>query len=148
MKLPLLTLLAALVVSVITDLKKREILNVVTVPALALILVFHGLQGGFSWVLDTLAAAAVCFVPFFLASLPGWMGMGDAKLMAVVGAAVFDWQAALLVLFVVVIAGGVQAIAWIIAAKVRGQERPKYVPYAVAIALGTAGAFLFGGGVV
>jgi prepilin signal peptidase PulO-like enzyme (type II secretory pathway) len=32
-----------------------------------------------------------------------------------------------------------------LAAKARGQERPKYVPYGVAIAAGTTIAFIWGG---
>jgi leader peptidase (prepilin peptidase)/N-methyltransferase len=146
-KLALLTLLAALVVSTVTDLRRRVILNVVTLPALALILLFYWLQGGLAFVMDSLTGLAVCFVPFFLASLPGWMGMGDAKLMAVVGAAL-GWQPSLLALAGVFIAGGVQAIAWLLAARLLGKERPKHVPYALAIAVGTAGAFFFGGAVV
>ncbi len=146
-RLALLTLILALGISVVTDLRSRLILNVVTAPALLAILVFSTLSGGRAELVSSLIGVAACAVPFLLAAFPGWMGMGDAKLMAVVGAAL-GWPLALFALLGVAIAGGAQAVAWVVAAKLRGQERPKYVPYAVAIAAGTIGAFLLGGGVV
>ena len=51
--------------------------------------------------------------------------------MAVVGAAL-GWPMALSALLGVSLAGGVQAAAWLLAARIRGRERPRYVPYAVA----------------
>ena len=133
----------ALAVSVATDLRRRLILNAVTLPALAVVLGIYLWQGDSSAVGGSLLGLAVCAGPFFVAALPGWMGMGDAKLMAVVGAAL-GWPLALLALLYVSIAGGAQALLWIAIARVRGRERPRYVPYAVAIAAGTLGAFLLG----
>ena len=143
-KLALLILSIALAVSVVTDLRRRLILNLVTGPALLAILALSFWGGGWDEVLNSLLGVAVCALPFALAALPGWMGLGDAKLMAVVGAA-FGWPLGLTALFGVVIAGGVQAVVWLVAARLRGAERPRHVPYAVAIAAGTGGAFLLGG---
>ena len=71
------------------------------------------------------------------------MGLGDVKLMALAGA-VAGWPSALAVLLYVSVAGGVQALLWLFVAWVRGAERPRSVPYGVAIAAGTIAAFFFG----
>jgi prepilin signal peptidase PulO-like enzyme (type II secretory pathway) len=67
--------------------------------------------------------------------------------MAVAGAvsgAAAGWPFSLAVLLCVAIAGGVQSALWMLATKLRGAERPKYVPYGVSIAVGTIAAFLWG----
>jgi Flp pilus assembly protein protease CpaA len=77
----------------------------------------------------------------------GWMGAGDVKLMALVGlvaGATGGWAFSLTVLVVVAIAGGVQALLWIGAAKLRRRAPPRSIPYALAIAAGTTWAFLSG----
>jgi prepilin peptidase CpaA len=128
---------------VITDLRSRKILDVVTLPALAVTLLAYGVQGGAGEVLNSLAGLAICAVPFAIASVPGWIGMGDVKLMALVGA-VAGWPLGVMALVYVSVAGGAQALAQLVWARLRGRERPKYVPYAVAIAAGTVLALVRG----
>jgi prepilin signal peptidase PulO-like enzyme (type II secretory pathway) len=131
--------------SVVTDLKWRLIRDVVTAPALLLELLLLGHAGGPAQLHSSLLGMAALFVPLFLASLPRrpLVGEGDAKLMAVVGAEA-GWPSALLVLFWVSVAGGVQALLAIAWARLRGEERPEYVPYGVAIAAGAALAWVVG----
>jgi len=140
-----IALALALLVSVITDLRSRLILNAVNLPALAVVLVCFFWVGGPEQLLNCLIGLAICAAPLLLLHL--WkreaMGAGDIKLMAVAGAAA-GWPAAVAVLLYVSVAGGIQAILWIIAAKLRGQDRPKYVPYGLSIAAGTAAAFFWG----
>jgi prepilin peptidase CpaA len=131
----------SLAISVVTDLRQRRILNWITIPALALVIGLFGMAGGWSLVKNSLIGMAVCAVPMLLAALPGWIGMGDAKLMAVCGAAA-GFPAAVTVLLFVTIAGGLQAIVSLAAARVRGAAPPGHVPYACAIAAGTLAAFL------
>lgn len=136
----------ALVVSLITDLRKRLILDVVTLPALGIVLALFVWLGGGPLLVEALIGAAVCAVPLFLACLKDWMGFGDVKLMALCGAMAGAWAGwffALVLLTYVSVAGGVQAVLWLLAAKARGAEKPKYVPYGVAIAVGSAAAFVF-----
>ena len=131
-----------------TDLRRRLILNVVTLPAIGLILAVDLLSAnGVAQLLSSLVGLAVCGGLFFLASLPGWMAAGDVKLIAVVGAAL-GWPFCLSALLCVALAGGVQAALWLMTARVAGWEKPKYVPYAVSIAAGTAAAFLLGDALV
>ncbi len=142
----LAVLAAALAASVVTDLRSRLILNRVTLPSLLLVVLCHLLAAGpVGWTAGlrtSLLGLLVCAGPLFIASLAGLVGMGDAKLMAVVGAALgFPW--ALAALFWVAVAGGAQALLQITVARVRGAERPRSVPYACAIAAGTVAAVLF-----
>ena len=137
----LLVTAAALAVSVVTDLRQRRILNWVTIPALALVIGLFGTAGGWPFVKNSLIGMAVCAVPMLLAAIPGWIGIGDAKLIAVCGAAL-GFPAAVTVLFFVTIAGGLQGILSLVAARLRGSPPPRHVPYACSIAVGTLAAFL------
>lgn len=158
-------LAAALVVSLVTDLRSRKIYNVVTGPAfvlaLAIRLAVGGLGGGPGGLVDGLLGAAVAFVPFFALAWKGGMGMGDVKLVSVVGACL-GLEKTLPALFCISLVGGLQgllALLWtgslsqtlkrtallagrtlrLTSAEVPAGRRI-YVPYGVAIAIGTAWA--------
>ena len=146
-KLALAALLAALCVSVVTDLRQKLILDVVTLPALAIVAACAASLGGWALLAEAAAGALVCAGPFALAALRGWMGAGDVKLMAVAGAVsgiAAGWPFSVQLLLCVAIAGGAQALAGIVAARLRGREIPRQVPYGVAIAVGTVAAFVWG----
>jgi Flp pilus assembly protein protease CpaA len=142
-RLALLVAVAALAASVATDVRGRRIPNAVTLPALVAILGLSGVAGGWPLVENSLTGAAACAGPFLLAALPGWIGMGDVKLMAVSGAAA-GWPGGVTVLLFVALAGGLQALVQLVWARVHGEERPRYLPYACAIAAGTLAAFVVG----
>jgi prepilin peptidase CpaA len=147
-KVALATLASVLAVSAITDLRERRILNAVTYPALAVAAACALSLGGAALLPESALGALVCATPLALAMWRRWMGAGDVKLMALCGlvsGTAAGWTFSLLVLLDVAIAGGAQAVFWLLAAKARHRERPKSVPYGVAIALGTAWAFLTGG---
>lgn len=143
----LAVLSAALLASVVTDLRARKILNAVTVPALLLVLALRAAQAAPGARGPALASAALgvlcCAGPLLLAGLRGWVGMGDVKLLAVVGAAL-GFPTALGALLWIAIAGGVQALAQLAFARARGLPGPRSVPYACAIAAGAAAAVAFG----
>jgi Flp pilus assembly protein protease CpaA len=139
-RIALLVTLATLAVSVVTDLRERRIPNAATLPALVVVLGLFGVAGGWPLVWNALLGGAVCAVPLLFAALPGWIGMGDVKLIAVSGAAA-GWPGSLSVLVLVALAGGIQAILQLAWAVLRGRERPKYLPYACSIAAGTVAAF-------
>ncbi len=130
-------LAAALAASVVTDLRSRLIYNWVTLPALLVELILVALAAGWPGLRDSLLALLICAGPLALGSAFGAIGMGDVKLMAVVGVVAGSPSAALNVLLSVSIAGGAQAIGQWVYARARGREKPKYVPYGVAIAAGT-----------
>jgi prepilin peptidase CpaA len=146
-QIALATLFAALAVSAVTDLRQRRVPNAVTYPALLVIAVCLLWLGGLALLLESTLGALVCAGPLAIAMWRGWMGAGDVKLMAIAGlvsGAAAGWPFSLAVLLDVAVAGGVLALSWILAAKAGGHRRPKSVPYGVAIAAGTAWAFLMG----
>jgi prepilin peptidase CpaA len=142
-QIALATLFIALLVSAITDLHRRLILNAVTWPSLAVVLGCGYALGGWRLVLECLIGAAVCALPLLAGYFLRAVGAGDVKLMLVCGATA-GWPLSGTVLLFVSIAGGIQALLWIAAARILGRERPKYIPYGVAIAAGTFAAFAHG----
>src|SRR4051794_5051113 len=100
--------LLVLAAAVATDLRRRKIPNALTVPALFAVLAASGCARGWPGFAASLGGAAACAAPLLLGALPGWVGMGDVKLMAVAGAAT-GWPDAVSVLLFVSVAGGMQA---------------------------------------
>jgi leader peptidase (prepilin peptidase)/N-methyltransferase len=139
----LATVALALAISVASDLRERLIRNWVTLPALALVIGLSGAAGGWPLVQSCLLGMVICALPLLVAAIPGWVGMGDVKLMAVCGAAA-GFPAAVAVLVLVTLAGGLQAGLQLGLARIRGTVRPTHVPYACSIAAGTVAAFLLG----
>ncbi|MFP5105675.1 A24 family peptidase [Neobacillus sp. C211] len=76
----------ALVISLITDLKERKILNLVTVPTIFFGLIYYSITQGLNGLLFSfvglLVGLGVLIIPFLL----GGMGAGDVKLMGAIGA--------------------------------------------------------------
>ena len=146
-RIALADLALALAISAITDVRERRIPNAVTYPALAIAATCGFSLGGVPLLIESAFAALVCATPLALAMWRGWMGAGDVKLMAVAGLVsgiAAGWTFSLIVLLDVAVAGGAQALLWLLAAKARRRDRPKAVPYGVAIAVGTTWAFLTG----
>jgi prepilin peptidase CpaA len=128
MTLPVLTVPAwvALVVAAITliasdtDFRSRRIPNALTLPALLLAFVAHGIGGGLPGLQQTLLGALVAGGILLPGWLMGWMGAGDVKLMAAVGAWL-AWPQSLTATLASLIAGGVFAL--IVAARHRALGR-------------------------
>jgi len=165
-----LVLGAALAISLVTDLRSRLILDVVTLPTAAIALgVRFALVGwGGDWGLASGLVGAVIGLGVFLA--PAWlggMGMGDVKLMGAVGAAL-GLRLLPQALVAVALAGGLLALVVMIRAGAVGRtlrrvallllpaalrrrlgpaavEEPIFLPYGVAIAAGTAATILLQG---
>lgn len=146
-RIALAVLALALAISVVTDLRERRILNAVTYPAFVAIAGCVVWLGGIALLIQALIGMLVCAGPLALAMWRGWMGAGDVKLMALAGlvsGAAAGWPLALTLLLDTAIAGGLQALLWMAVARARREERPRHVPYGLAIAAGTAWAFLAG----
>lgn len=154
--------IVVLAVSVVTDLRSRRILNVVTFPAMLLGLGLHLLFWGWSettglglkWSLIGLAAGGLPFLVFYAVDSKSF-GLGDVKLMAAVGA-MKGFPFVLGALFYVALVGGVLALvlllwkgalvrtlAGIFRRKGEDEEKAKiFLPYGVAIAGGTIWALI------
>jgi prepilin peptidase CpaA len=164
-----LGLLAALFIpAVITDIRDRRISNVLTLPFWFIGIAAHGVLDG----LPGLKEAGLGWLILFAMTLPfwllGWMGAGDVKLMAAVGALV-GAGLALDVLLGIVLTGLILAVIQLIRHGLLLQSlrrfiaifgfsmaagRPTYIepesrerglilPYAIPIALGTLAALVF-----
>jgi prepilin peptidase CpaA len=79
-------LLAVLVISLVTDIRERKILNIVTLPAIAAGLLYHTFSAGWQGVLlsgtGLLLGGGLFLIPYLL----GGIGAGDVKLLAAIGA--------------------------------------------------------------
>jgi prepilin peptidase CpaA len=92
------------------DVTSRRIPNRLVGPALLLALVVHAAMGGWAGLLGSAAgmfAAAGLLLPGHLAR---WMGAGDVKLMAAVGAWL-AWPQALMAVLAALVAAGVLSLA-------------------------------------
>jgi prepilin peptidase CpaA len=113
MNVPLWAALPALgfaIVAAQADVRTRKIPNWLTFPAVLLGLLTHLALGGREGFLASLAGMAVVLVALIPGWLLRWMGAGDVKLMAAMGA----WLAyphAVIALLASLIAGGVIAAA-------------------------------------
>jgi len=102
-------LLTALIISLVTDLKSRLILNKVTVPAMLLGFALNGIFYG----LPGLKNSAIGFTLGFFLFIAFGMGGGDIKLMGAIGA-LKGWIFTLTSIMYIGLAGGFVAIIYLI----------------------------------
>jgi hypothetical protein len=141
----------ALAISVVTDLRQRLIYDIVWMPALAVALGLFLWLGGWPLLVESLTGVAFCAGPMLIGNLIRFRGKramarGDLNLMTIPGAVsggLVGWPFSITVLVYVAIAGGLQAVLWLLFSKLLGRPRPDYIPYGVAIAAGTLAAFVF-----
>ncbi len=151
----------ALVISMVTDLLQRQILDVVTLPALGLALTVRGVKEGLGdlerGLLSGLISAAGACLIFVVLAWKGRFGWGDVKLMAAVGAA-FGYPTVMAALVFISLAGALQAVVtlmwqgeglaalrqmsdrWLKALRRKPQAQVatlRSIPYGVAIAVGS-----------
>ncbi len=158
----------ALVISVATDVVRRQILDVVTYPLMAVGLGARlwaegvgGLESGLVSGVISGAGLALLLVP---AALRGRMGWGDVKLMAGVGA-VLGFPAVMAAAAFISLVGALQAVVtllwqgavwetladwlrrWAVRARLMGEGAAsgprRHIPYGVSIALGTFWAMVW-----
>jgi prepilin peptidase CpaA len=103
-----------------TDFRSRRIPNALTLTAILAALVAHAIAGGVHGLTQAGLGMLVGGGILLPGWLMGWMGAGDVKLMAAVGAWL-AWPASLTATLVSLIAGGVFALA--VAAKHRSLGR-------------------------
>jgi len=109
------------------DLRERRIPNLVTYPLLALALVAR--PGGLGLVpIEHVLTALVAFALFAGFSARGWMGMGDAKLAAVIGLASGPGLG-LLALWLAFLLGGLYGIALLVTGRATRRDAVPFGPF-------------------
>jgi prepilin peptidase CpaA len=119
------------------DLKTRTIPNWLNLAIALLAIAFWMSVGLPVWpeIALRLAVAFVAFWVFAAAFAMGAMGGGDVKLIAAL-ALWLPWQAVLVLVFLMSIAGGVLTLGYLIRHKLAKREEKLEIPYGVAIAFG------------
>jgi prepilin peptidase CpaA len=119
------------------DLKTRTIPNWLNLAIALLAIAFWISVGLPVWpeIALRLAVAFVAFWVFAAAFAMGAMGGGDVKLIAAL-ALWLPWQAVLVLVFLMSIAGGVLTLGYLIRHKLAKREEKLEIPYGVAIAFG------------
>lgn len=152
-------------ISVVTDLRKRKIFNVITIPAILFGLIYNtyqaGLEGLYFSSIGLLIGFFLLFIPFVL----GGMGAGDVKLLAAIGAMIggelvfqsFLYTALIGGIFALVILLKNNRLLFFIKNLIFAifYKQPVYnepvknskytIPYGVPIALGVVSLYCFGG---
>lgn len=81
-----LILSIVLIISLITDIRSRRILNIVTIPSIIFGIIYFSITQGWNGtlfsILGLFVGIGVLIIPYFL----GGMGAGDVKLMGAIGA--------------------------------------------------------------
>lgn len=116
----------------LTDLKSRKIFNIITIPGMLIGAIYwfinSGISGFMTWGLGLLLGGGLLILPFIY----GYMGAGDVKMMAMIGALAGP-AFALNAFFWSSIFGGVLGLfyLWILR-----KSKKDYIPYGVAISSG------------
>jgi prepilin peptidase CpaA len=103
-------LVALMMLATRADVRSRRIPNLLVGPALALALVAHAALGGWAGFTGSLAGMLVAGGLLLPGHLARWMGAGDVKLMAAVGAWL-AWPLALVAVLAALVAGGLVSLA-------------------------------------
>ncbi|SOC37258.1 A24 family peptidase [Ureibacillus acetophenoni] len=81
-----IVLLLVLLISIVTDIYSRKILNVVTIPAILVGLIYYTVHSGLNGLWFSFSGFILGLVLLLIPFLFGGMGAGDVKLMAAIGA--------------------------------------------------------------
>lgn len=158
-------LLLIMGIAIVSDLRWRTIPNWLTGPSILAGLGFHTVMNQFAGFVFSLEGAAVGLGLFVILYVCGWMGAGDVKLFAAVGSFLGPAQT-ISAAIIIALVGGLLALvvlgfhqglrktglwlwsqvqAMVVTRSVQAltpvQNAVPKVPYAVAIGLGTIGAY-------
>ena len=163
-----IVLIIALIISLITDIRKRKILNIVTLPAILIGMIYYTVTHGWDGFVFSgqgfLVGLGVLLIPYVL----GGMGAGDVKLMAAIGALmgvtfvfysfIYTALAGGLISIILILKkkGFVPSIRslflnlvffkdFLVSLKKADKQTSIVFPYGVAITIGTMGAYIWGG---
>ena len=100
---------SAVTISVIEDMRRQKIPNLVSFPTMVLALAYHTLATGLNGFLFSAGGLGVGIGLFIVPYMMGGMGAGDVKLMGAAGA-IFGAKGILIASIIVILAGGVYGL--------------------------------------
>jgi len=140
---------AIFVLVAVTDLERRLILNIVTLPAMALALLGSFLVGHTNW-WSALLGGLVAYLFFLVVAVlgnmlfgPGALGGGDVKLAAFVGL-VTGFPLVIVALVLTILIGGVTSVALLV---IRLRTMRSHIPYGPFLIIGGWVTMLWGMGI-
>lgn len=134
-------LVAVLIISVLTDIRQKLILDVITLPAIVLLLCARVLIGDEAWWFYALGGCLGFFMILGIGLFSrGGMGGGDMKLYAAIGVVLGPWLT-ILSLFLASFFGALIGLVLLVTGKVKRKEP---IPFAPFIGLGVLLAYLYG----
>ena len=114
MDTPLLSLLTSTIgISVIEDLRRHRIPNLVTYPSMVLAIGYHSFSSGLEGLAFSFGGLALGIGLFIVPYLCGAMGAGDAKLIGAAGA-ILGPKGILISSIIAILAGGVYALIYLL----------------------------------
>lgn len=161
-------LMIILIISFLTDLIQRKVLNIITFPSMIAGFIYHTFTNGWDGFLFCLSGFLLGFALLFIPFLMGGMGAGDVKLLAAVGA-LKGPTFVFYTFFFTALIGGVIALLILVRKKkiwsllkqivfslmirdktvsisqMTATNQSVSFPYGIAIVLGTFCAYLWGG---
>ena len=131
----------AVVAGAVVDVVSKRIPNLITFPAMVILVAVHAAFSGTSGLTDALIGLGGGLLIFLIPHLFRVLGAGDVKLLAAVGAGLGPSALVTVVLFTSV-AGGVQVVLWLAAKRFThsGRIAGYRICYGPAIAAGTLAA--------
>jgi prepilin peptidase CpaA len=105
----IILIVSAITISVIEDLRREKIPNLVTFPTMVMALAYHTLATGLNGFLFSAGGLGVGMGLFIIPYIMGGMGAGDVKLMGAVGA-IFGPKGIIIASIMVILAGGVYGV--------------------------------------
>jgi prepilin peptidase CpaA len=111
----------AVICAAVFDVRTRKIPNAITFSLILLSFLFYSLELGIKGLIISVSGCATGLGLFLIPFLFGWMGAGDTKLLAAVGAAV-GTKGALSIFIITSFAGGLFVLIWFLYRCVRSRE--------------------------
>jgi prepilin peptidase CpaA len=102
----------AVVSAAVFDIRTKKIPNVLTFSLILLSFFYYSIEFGLSGLFISLCGCATGLGLFLIPFLMGWMGAGDTKLLAAIGAAIGP-KAVLSVFLITTLTGGILVIIWL-----------------------------------
>ncbi|MFH1112196.1 MAG: prepilin peptidase [Patescibacteria group bacterium] len=131
-----------LLILFVFDLRWYILPDIITIPAIVVALIINLMLGkDWLWLIISAVAGAVWFLLQYVLSRGKWVGSGDIRLGALIGAMLGSWQGLLIALFLAYLSGSVVAMV-LVAIKKKGWK--SQLPFGAFLTIATVITLLWG----